>query len=237
MANALSQLASGLDRPSGNPVGRWVQSVAQRTMNPLATLATEAKRWQDIPREQLMSEVAGNLTGGVGGILGTTAYHGSLQSFIEKARQTLPTKNENIIQKKANEWYKNSLLPKPEKIEQTDFDAYDAIKMVGQELYNKGHKVAGASDQSASVYYKNPETGLNFRLSDHPDIRNSSRAFDKPFGEYVFDKNKTYTQGEIDDIAKNILMSAPKTPYESLLSTAQKSVDDMMARNAKKAGQ
>lgn len=57
-----AKLAIGLDTPSGNPVGQWIQGVAQRTLHPLETLANEANRWRNMPS----GELAGNLISGDG---------------------------------------------------------------------------------------------------------------------------------------------------------------------------
>ena len=90
MANVLSQLANqgqfatGLDRPSGNPVGQWAQGVAQRTMNPLATLASEADRYRTMPPEELLGQFGG---GGVG----ATAYHGSPHLFDKFKSEAIGT--------------------------------------------------------------------------------------------------------------------------------------------------
>lgn len=60
--------ARGLNRPSGNIVGQYIQGVAQRTMHPLETLAGEAERYRTMPTEELMGSF-GPSGGGLAGIV------------------------------------------------------------------------------------------------------------------------------------------------------------------------
>jgi len=92
MANTLAQLANeewarGLSRPSGNPVGQWIQGVAGRSTPSgyFNAMADEARRYQDMPIEDMASEVASNLTGGIGGgLVGMFAGKGAKTANLAK---------------------------------------------------------------------------------------------------------------------------------------------------------
>jgi hypothetical protein len=86
MANALSdiinsgQFAAGLQRPSQNPFGQWAQGVAQRTMNPIATLAGESQRYMQMPPGELAGQF-GPSGGSLAGLAGTIGRKAAKTEF------------------------------------------------------------------------------------------------------------------------------------------------------------
>lgn len=78
----------GLLTPSGNPVGQWIQGVAQRTMHPLEAAAIASQEMMAKPADQLAMDWSNPVPVG---LLGATAWHGSPHLFDKFKSEAIGT--------------------------------------------------------------------------------------------------------------------------------------------------